>query len=81
MVLVAFSVVLVIVALMGIMHVIRLVPVVFVLVALMLVMVMCCACHCNLLFKAVLRLSRHYFCPQRMVARPFLIQRIRSLNK
>ncbi len=64
MVLVAFSVVLVIVALMGIMHVIRLVPVVFVLVALMLVMVMCCACHCNLLFKAVLPLTSSLLCPQ-----------------
>ena len=62
--LVAFSVVLVIVALMGIMHVIRLIPVVFVLVALMLVVAMCCASHCNLLYKAVLPLISSLLCPQ-----------------
>ena len=47
--LVAVRVVFVIVAFMGIMHVIRLVPVMFVLITLMLIVVMCCACHCNLL--------------------------------
>ncbi len=72
MVLVAFSVVLVIVALMGIMHVIRLVPVVFVLVALMLVMVMCCACHCNLLLRLFFRLSRHYSAHKTNVWQVFL---------
>ncbi len=54
--LVAVRVVLVLVTLMGIMHVIRLVSVVLVLVALMLIVLMCCARHCNLLFRHWFRL-------------------------
>ncbi len=62
--LVAVRVVLVIVTLVGIMYVIRLIPMMFVLVALVLIVVVRSACHRNLPFKAVLPLTSSLLRPQ-----------------
>ncbi len=67
--LIAVRVVLMLVALVRIMHVIRLVCVVLVFIALMLIVLMCCARHCNLHFLTAVGCSESTLARYREVAR------------